>query len=272
MLFRKLIFLLLLFVLLSCSSVEQQKIYTPIGFEIIREISTKFVPDKCLYSFANKTVFARQQDNSEIHIFKDGKKINTIGGIGFDQMNFTKLSDIALAPDGSLLALDSFEKTIKKFDVEGKFITSIELTDFSQPTLFTIASDETFYIYDSDRNEISNYARLNEYDTFAFGRFQLTAPTNLQLAGNLLVVNENSLNKTLIFDTFGQLEEELNGYYQIEKRQKYLLLPNYLLHEGTGEKFAVSIPRWKFFSQQDGYTILASKDKILIGKFIYEIR
>ncbi len=272
MLFRKLFFLLLLFVLMTCSSVEQQKIYTPIGFEIIQEIQTKFVPGKCLYSFANKTVFAWQQDTSEIHIFKDGKKLNTIGGMGFDQMNFTKLSDIALAPDGSLLALDSFEKTIKKFDAEGKFITSIELPDFNEPSLFTIASDETFYIYDSDRNEISNFARLNEYDTFAFGRFQLTAPTNLQLAANLLIINEKSLNKTLVFNTFGQLEEELDGCYQIEKRQKYLLLPNYILSENSDEKFALSISKWKFFSQKDGYTILVSKDKILIGKFIYEIR
>ncbi|MFC1898540.1 hypothetical protein ACFLYJ_03100 [Candidatus Cloacimonadota bacterium] len=272
MLSRNLFALLCLILLISCSSVEQQNIYKPVRFEIIQEIQTKFTPNKCLYSFVNKTVFALNKESSEIHIFKGGKKINTIGGIGFEQTNFTKLSDITLAPDGSLLAMDSFEKTIKKFDTEGKFITSIYLTDFSEPTLFAVASDETFYIYDSDRNEIITFSRLNEYDTFTFGRFQFTKPDNLQLAGNLLIINEIALNHTLVFSTFGQLEQELDGYYQIERNQKYLLQSNYISPENSEEKYAVSIKGWKYFSQNDSYTILTSKEKILVGKFVYEVR
>jgi len=270
--FRKAYFLLLTALIFSCSSIDHKKKFTPVRFEIIQEIQTKFVPQKCLYSFVDKIVFASNEENSEINIFKEEKKINTIGGIGFEQINFSNLSDITLAPDGSLLALDSFEKTIKKFDSEGKFITRIELTDFSQPTLFTIGSDETFYIYDSDRNEISNFARLNEYDTFSFGRFQLTKPAKLQLSGNSLIVNERAPEITFVFNTFGQLEQELSGNYQVERNQKYLLMPNYILHENSGKKFAVSISKWHFFSQSDGYTILASNNKILVGKFTYEVR
>jgi len=270
--FRNLFILLLLLILTNCSIAEQQKKYTPVRFEIIQETANDFIPEKCLYSFIDKTVFASQIENNEIHIFQDGKKINTIGGMGFEQINFNNLSDIALAPDGGLLALDSFEKKIKKFDTDGKFITSLDLEDFSEPTLFTIATDETFYIYDSDRNEIRTFTRINEYDSFSFGRFQLTEPTNLQLSGNSLIVNERNLEKTLIFNTFGQIEQNLDGYCQIEHDQKYSLMSYYILNENSGEKFAFSINKWHFFSQQDGYIILASKDKIVVGKFIYDVQ
>jgi WD40 repeat protein len=269
---RSIFFVLILLLLFGCSSIEQQRNYAPVKFETVQEINTTFSPDKCLYSFVNKTVFAMHNESSEIHIYQNGKKINTIGGIGFEQINFTKLSDIALAPDGSLLALDSFEKTIKKFDAEGKFIISISLSDFSNPSLVAIASDETFYIYDSDRNEIRTFARMNDYDSYAFGRFELTEPSNLQLAGNTLIVNEQKQNKTLLFSTFGQLEKELEGIFQFEKAQLYQLSRNYIEHNDSQKKYAVSISIWEHFSQQDGYTILTSKDKILIGKFIYEIR
>lgn len=268
--FSKFSLLFIFFLLFGCSSFEPQRKYLTVRFEIISEIPINFTPVKCLYSFSAKTVFAWQQDTDEIHIYRDGKKNNTIGGIGFEQLNFTRLSDIALAPDGSLLTLDSFEKIIKKFDSQGKFIAAIDLADFSAPALFSVASDETFFIYDSDRNEIRNFARTNEYDAFSFGRFQLSAPSNLQLAGNRLLVNESSLSKTLIFNTFGQLEEELPGIFQIERNCKFQLFPNYLT--AMNGNFAVSPDKWQSFLQMDGYTVLASRTKIVVGKFIYEVR
>ncbi len=267
----KALIILLLVILTACAEVDQQVDYLPVSCQIIWEIQADFEPAKCLYSSSRKTLFARQKDSNFIHIFKDGKRINTIGGMGFEQTNFDRLSDIALAPDGSLLALDSFAGNIKKFDTDGKFITEFALPNLTEPALLDIAMDETFYIFDSNKGEIVVTNLSGSDEDYRFGMFQLNTPVHLTLSGNKLVINDIRKNKTLIFDKFGQLITSWEGYFQIQNNQQFELKDYFIEHSKTQTRLCISPQKWQFFVQKGGFTILTGKSKILIGKIQYEV-
>ncbi len=100
----------LLFLLFGCSSVELQTDHSPLQLNIIQKINLGFIPAKCVYSSTERTTFILEENTNYIHIYRNGKKINTIGGLGFENTNFNDLSDITISPDGKLLVLDSFQK------------------------------------------------------------------------------------------------------------------------------------------------------------------
>jgi len=262
--------LMLLFILGGCSSLEQSYDYIPIKLNIIQKFNIDFIPQKCVFSYLEKTAFV--MENNNIHIFRSGKQINTIGGLGFDHSNFNKLADITIAPDGNLLALDSFQKKIKKFDKDGKWITEFELVDFVEPTLFEITSDETFYIYDDNRKEVVTTRTFEENDFYSFGKFQLTKPRSLNLEKGVVVVYDLAEDKTIMFDRLGQFEEELEGKVQFDRQQKYKLEKFYFQHLTSSKKFAVSPYQWLDFFLDDGFLILLSKNEIWISTIEYEIK
>lgn len=260
------------FLFTACSNLDLPSNYLPVQFELIMEINPYFKPDKCLYSSAHKTAYVLQKESNLIHLYRNGIRINTIGGMGFDRNQFSKLSDIALAPDGSLLALDMFAKKIKKFDQDGKFITEFALSDLSEPKLFDVSYSESFYIYDESRNEIivSNYN--SETESFQFGSFVLKKPASLIFSDNQIIINDRQNNLTLIFNNLGQKQAEAEGYYQLQRHQNFLLKPYYLEHVASGNRFCISTQKWSAFLQKNDLTIIWGSSKILIGKLRYEVR
>ncbi len=256
--------------LFGCSSVELQIDHSPVQLDIIQKINSGFIPAKCVYSSIERTAFILEENTNYIHIYRNGKKINTIGGLGFENTNFNELSDITISPDGKLLVLDSFQKKIKKFDKDGKWITEFDLLDFSEPKLFDISIDETFYIYDDNRKEIVISKYLNEKDFYTFGKFQLIDPQKLLLTKNSVVVFNGSENKTIVFDTLGKFLDEYNGNYQFDGDHTYKLESYNILHCRSDNKFAVSTKRWKNFSIKGNFVILLSDNEVWIAKFIYQ--
>ena len=256
-------------IVLSCSIISEQprKIY-PSKLNIIQKLILDFVPQKCCYSESSQTIFIMEKETNKIHIFRDGKQINIIGGLGFEKNNFSKLADITLSPDGSLLALDSFQKTIKKFDSTGKWIAELSLENISEPTLFDISIDETLYIFDDNSCEIFLSKNFNENNLYSFGKFSLTNPSQLILAKNNLIILDE--NKTLIFDTFGQFVEELDGNFQFDRFQKYELKKYFIEHQESGKKFAISPNSWNVFMIQNNYCFLLSDNEVWIFSFAYE--
>lgn len=264
-------FLLPVIFLAACAEISFSEQFIPVKFETVLDLNINYQVQKCLYSSTKNTVFSWQKDTNLIHIYKHGKQINTIGGLGFEQNNFNKLSDICLAPDGSLLTLDSFSKQIKKFDSEGKFITAFEFEDLIEPTLFDISLDETFYVYDRSRNEI---VVRNAYtaEEFQFGDFQLKTPTDLTLKLDKILVYDHEHDSTVAFNSFGQFLWETKGYIQMQKDQKFALEKFYIKHLSTENQFCLNIRPWQYFLQKDNYSLLASDQQILIGKIQYEIQ
>ncbi len=262
-------FLIFLFLLLTaCSTIEMQTYRVPKEINIIQKIQTDFIPQKCLYSSINKTAFILEEEAGIIHIYRNGKKVNTIGGLGFTSSSFNKLTDITLSPDGDLLTLDSFQKKVKKFDINGKLIAEINLTGFIEPALFAVAVDETYYIYDNASKEIVITRTFNESDWYTFGKFQLNDPCKINLGKTEITVYDKQKNSTIIFGILGQFQNEMEGDIQIEKQQQYILKDHFIYHPKSESKFAISTNKWNDLSIEDNI-ILLSDNEIWIGKLTY---
>jgi len=261
-------FVILISLISACSSIEPQINLVPEKLEIITKINTDYVPKKCVYSSINKTLFVWEAQTDLIHIYNNGERVNTIGGMGFDSSKFNKLSDITISPDGNLLALDSFNKKIKKFDENGKFITEVKLAEFVEPSLFAVAIDETYYIYDNALKEVIITRTLAKDDWFTFGKFQFNSPAELSLGKNNITIYDAKLNSTLVFETLGRFQEEYDGKIKIANRQIYKLEDHFIYHSKTNSKFAISINKWLGFNVSDNVVVF-SANEILIGKFKY---
>jgi WD40 repeat protein len=263
-----LIFLIILFAV-SCAELNIIKNYTPLEFQLIQEIELEFTPEKCIYSNVDKTIFIWQKDTNLIHIFKNGMRINTVGGAGSERSNLSQLSDIALSPDGNLFALDSFQKKIKKYDRDGMYITSFDLQEFKEPVLLAVAVDETFYIYDDFLNEIIATRDFIENNWFNFGSQVIENPLGLSVTLDQIIIYE--VDSTIIFNTLGQLENHYNESYLVDKNQLYSFKGNSIQHESSEKKFTFSTKLWQSFSINNSIIILTAENHILIGKFIYEV-
>ncbi|MCF7857768.1 MAG: hypothetical protein K9N07_00380 [Candidatus Cloacimonetes bacterium] len=254
--------------LTSCANIDIQAERVPVNIDFIYKIMTNFIPQKCVYSYIGKTAFISEKNTNNIHIFKDGKQINTIGGLGFSATNFTKLTDIALSPDGNLLALDSFQKKIKKFDTRGKFITEFDLKGFIEPILFAVAIDETFYIYDNAAKEIVITRTFEDSDKYTFGKFQLRSPQKIKLGKKQITIYDKFSDSTILFGILGQFQTEEPGNIQWDKQNQYILKDYFIYHPRTNSKFAINQYKWKDMTIDD-FVILISDQETWIGKIGY---
>jgi hypothetical protein len=254
--------------LLGCSYLNQQSTRKIKNIRILRSIDTAYVPRDCCFSSVHNTVFVQQEGSNYVHIYSSTGEKNMIGGLGFGKDKFNKLSDIALAPDSNLLTLDSFEKSVKKFDWEGSLIATVQLKEFARPVLFDISNDGTYFVYDEQKNEvISTSDFINFYN---FGKFQLTDPFRLNLHRDNLQVYEKEADKTLIFTILGQFEREYEGNVQVKNQQR-LKLEKYYLTTAEGErKFAINPQGWQDFIWKDNYVYLLAENKVVIAELEYE--
>jgi transcriptional regulator with XRE-family HTH domain len=90
------LFVFALLFLISCTTLnEVNSNLIPEKLTIISQISLQITPQKCCFSTKDQTVFVWEKNSARIHIYRQGKRINTIGGMGFDNSNFSRLVDIA---------------------------------------------------------------------------------------------------------------------------------------------------------------------------------
>lgn len=252
----------------SCSNLELSRKHVPLDFLKIMEIDLDYSPVKFLFSSLDNTIFVWQKDTSQIHLYRAGKLINTIGKIESERGSFNQLSDITLSPDGNLLTLDSMQKQIRKYDRSGKFIFSVELPEFIQPQLFDITSDETFYIYDSFLNEVIITRDFRKKNWFSFGNQEISKPSQLSAGINTIILS--SQQSSLIFNIMGKPEASYNEFSQIDRGVFFSLQKNHVLHPASGKRFAQTAGQWHNFLIKNGFVLLTGEKNILIGKFIYE--
>lgn len=205
-------------------------------------------------------------DTNMLMTWRDGD-FHLLGGIGFDASSFTRLSDIALAPDGSLLALDSFARSIKKFSADGKLLATIELPQSVEPTLFAVSSDETVYYYDAGRTELVVYRSVTHQEAYSFGKFDIDSPTQIMLQRNTLFVHQSD-GTTLLYDVFGQFLGQQDGIIIRDRGVPFTLQANWLQYQD--QQFAITAFPWQRVSMCDGVVVLVSQQHILIGRMIYE--
>ncbi|MCB5258236.1 MAG: hypothetical protein LHW47_03695 [Candidatus Cloacimonetes bacterium] len=182
-------------------------------FELLKAIPVGTEYDKAIYSAPTNSVFALNKASQEIHIYRDGKRINSIGGLGFERTNFQRLNDIGIDTDGGLLALDKVNKVLRKFTAEGLYISELKFDSINQPELFCIGNDGTIFVYDSTSSELISISPLDSKELYRFGRFQIEQPINIDCNNDYLFAYNAKKNTTYVFYLYGQYKETLTGQF-----------------------------------------------------------
>jgi len=266
---RKIFNLLILSTLFACTINTGTKNLQPVEFTEIFALKTDIKVEKACYNSIEQVIYIWESNTDKIHIYKDDKEINTIGGKGFDKINFQKLADICLTPDGDIFALDSYNNSLKKFSKTGKMTGEMQINSNLDPQLVVIALDQKIYIYDDKRNEIV-VLDYKSNELAAWGNLQFGDIASLELYNDLLVVYDLENDQTYFFSTYGQLVDQHSGHCYLENDQLYSIRRYYLEHQKNMTKFAVNTNLWQKVFFQAPEIILYDGKKLILGKIRYE--
>ena len=234
------------------------------------EISLPFTPDKICHDKIYKTSYILNRNKNEIHIYSAGKYSNIIGGIGTGKNNFQRLSDITLATDGGIYALDSANRKIRKYDRHGRWITDWGLDSFKRPDKFTADNENNFYIFDFFGRTISFYNLLTEKVEFDFGRFTLSNVSSISINGDNLVVRDKQSNQTMLYSSIGKEIASLEGRYLSDRYGNLIEMEdNYLSIRGIEDKHLFSVQRYNNASIYDHTLFLCTETGYKVADLIY---
>ncbi|MCF7911137.1 MAG: hypothetical protein K9M99_01310 [Candidatus Cloacimonetes bacterium] len=255
----------------ACTLYNSGSSARPAGFSEILLLNTNIAVEKACYNSLKQVTYIWESNTEKIHIFKQNKQINTIGGEGFDRANFQKLTDICLSPDGDIFALDSPDRSLKKFDEKGELRAVIKIDADLSPLLVAVALDQKIYVYGDKRKEIVvlNY-KGKELE--AFGSMQFYEPASLELYNDLIAVYEPLNDITVFFSRLGQVVDEQKGHCYIENRQVYCAGSFFLQQVNGQNKFAVNTSPWQKVFFQSPEIILSDGNKLLVGMIKYDVQ
>jgi hypothetical protein len=236
-----------------------------VSLEAQRDFAVDRAYQKCLYSPLDRTVYLMDSAGGQITLWRDGTRINTIGGVGFDNSAFLRLSDIALSPDGKLLALDSFRKVIKKFDSEGKYVSSIAVDFVQEPTLLAVTGLENFYLYDRNRRELASFSSGN--DPFFFGKFMVDSPTTLECIRDQVWTYDARTDKTLFFTAEGRFDHEVEGRVSVNAACVELRMrPNWIEQPGDPAPLSSSVNPIRSLHLGPDFLAVLTGDRLALWK------
>ncbi len=270
--FRSINWIILIAALISgCSWLQDRTVVIPVTLEESQKIDFPNDIRKCCFDTISKTLYIMPENDNTIHIYRDGKEINIIGRLGFDKSNFNRLEDITLAPDGKLLALDSFSRKIKKFDKDGGWIANYDLNFLKEPTRFDVNDNEEFYIYDNFSKDVTIIRNSQEEEHFAFGKFQLTKPQRVTCNRDYVWVYDEAEDATVIYNAMGQHIEDAPGFIQLDRFNQQFRKDAYAIEQtSTGQKLAIGLTGIKRFFIESGYFIVVSNRQIILYESRYD--
>ncbi len=262
----------LLLLLMGCVHIRhREESLLPVETETIIDLSVTYNADKTIYSPLDNTIYIMDVKSNHIRIYQDKRQLNSIGGLGFNQDNFNRLSDIAISPNGKLLALDSLQKSIKFFDSKGMYLEEHKLTGTAEPFLFDTGIDGTLFVYDRTTNEIIIIDNSLKEEIHRFGKFKFLQPTQLVFNNRQLIVNDSG--KTHIFSSLGNLMRSIDGQIQVDRYgNHYKISGNSIEHIDSGKKFFTGLNIWQSMLIKGNIMILKADNKIRAGEIIYEKR
>ena len=205
--------LLLCLVLSSCASTRFSARRDIETVTFIEFIQSERAYDKALADPVSRTVYALTRADQQIHVYRDGKRINSFGGLGTQSYNFQRLTDIALDNDGSLLALDMMAKELRRFSPDGKLLARLDLSALSQPELLVMSPDRDLLIYDAAPQELVCISMLDASELYRFGKFQLRAPSSLNCNRDQVSVYSKTADETQFYYILGQFKESRKGQW-----------------------------------------------------------
>ncbi len=239
--------LLILFVVIvsACSTNKMQNRKSISTMCIKRVVSLGFTPDRVCIDDIYKTDYILERNQNRIHIYRDGIFVNFIGGIGSSKTRFQRLSDITLATDGGVFALDSATKLVKKYDRDGRFVSEWKLESFKRPERFVADNENNFYIFDFFGSTISLYNALSNTVDFDFGRFTFSNISSLDLVDSQLLIRDKQTEKTYVYNTIGKRIGSLTGEFTFDKYGNHIkMMPNWLETDNLEEKYCLSVDKY----------------------------
>lgn len=205
-----------LLIVCACTA-TRFKIRRDIDFiELVELIPSGVTYDKALADPITGSVFALQKSDQLIHVYKNGKRVNSIGGLGSQSYNFQRLSDITLDNDGSLLALDTGSRELRRFSSDGQLLARLDLSRLIQPELAAMSADRELFIYDAAPQEVVSLSMFDASELHRFGRFQILAPSAMSCSPDFLSIYSAKHDETQLYYLLGQLKDKLDGQYLID--------------------------------------------------------
>jgi hypothetical protein len=202
---RKILLVAIAAILLaSCASAPKMPPRNISSFSLFSTFSYEENITKAYYDPGTKTIIALVPGSHQIYFWREGKRINVIGGIGTGNSNFRALADITMGPDASLYALDSSAKNVKKFNAEGKLLSTWELKNTVQPIKIALGTEQNCYVWDGAASEIIAYNLLDGSELYRFGRFQLERVDHLYANRDYVVAFDKIGGNSNIFSSLGQ--------------------------------------------------------------------
>ncbi|MCD4830029.1 MAG: hypothetical protein K8R90_11430 [Candidatus Cloacimonetes bacterium] len=238
-------------------------VWTPLLTIALDEPATK-----ACYDPLHNTLYVLLPQSNAIGVYVDGERVNTLGGLGYGETQFSRLADIALGPDRKLLALDSFRAQIKRFDHRGDLIGVIQLEELSDPRLLAVSTGGFIYIWDAVRRDITLITDPPAEEPYRFGRFQLDQPSLLDCTANYVWAWDDG--QTVFFSAMGQYVQTLDGLLHTDRSgRRFRLHESFVQPLPEGDPFAVSSQPWQRFLLHDGYMSLISAHRLLLGRLEY---
>jgi len=204
-------FVLVVMLFTACSSNKKTPPMEVVNFRLTETVEFTERISKAYYYPAGKAVYAMNPETHQILIRKGDKQPNVIGGIGSGNTNFLALADIAMGPEGSIYALDSSQRQIKRFNPDGKYLSSMELSYVQQPQRLALGTEQNVYVYDAATTEIIAFNLLDGSELYRFGRFQLERVDQLYANRDYVVAYNRNKDESALFSSLGQFISNDSG-------------------------------------------------------------
>jgi hypothetical protein len=257
------LFLFAALLILGCSVNIGMNNPTTTGLQQVEIVDTPFEIAKVQYYPPRETYYVWEKNSSNIHIYRKGKEINTVGGLGFARENFQRLSDICVGVDGGLYGLDQLPRKLKKFDLDGKWLLDYDVSWSQEPTKFTLNQANEIILFDDIQREFIFSSDLRPEEIFKFGKFQVTNVKQVTIEYNQLVVFEPEPAQTSFFTLLGEFKETRQGQIICDnKGNLYRLDANYVTLIPSNQTAASSVNPYVSIYIADPYLLTTTDNQI----------
>ncbi len=259
------------FVVLLIASCVQINLATPkVSVSKITKVKTfqlKFHIKKFAYSVLDSTFFV-MDDNQKIHILKNEKEVNIIGGIGFGSDQFMELTDFCIDKNGHLLTLDRMRRKLLIFDSTGNKLSQIDISFINSPILISQLDSGSYVCFDNTAKEAVIFPEWQTKDFLKFGQFEINSPQYLKTNQNKIFFYDKQSEETSVYDDFGNFLENKAGKFLCDKFNNYFEFTEHFIIQDSLK--LVSVENINLFDIFDREILVAGNNKIGIYSIEYE--
>ena len=224
--------------------------------------------EKACFSHLDSTVYILTK-NYKILIYHNSEYISELGGKGLGKYNFSNLSDITLSLEGELLTLDAFDRNIRKFDKNGKYISEISLKSMDTPSKFDMTNTGGICLFDKGLRQFKIINTVLMDGTFEFGKLISGNVDFLRYNSDYISAYDSIKNITYHFNAMGFLIEKIEERVEFDRfGNKFILNHNVIKCED--KLIYASVNDVKYYTVANGFLIVCEDDFIKILRVVYE--